>query len=139
MIMSRVSRSLLAVSAALLVFGGLVHASAFNNAAAAATSSNLPDFYKKVLQAFWLMDSATLILLAIVFGLVALRPTVASRWVVVILALMPASTAALLYTFFGAFLPAHLLIAAATLAISSGLLRAEANYSFKRTADVGLR
>jgi hypothetical protein len=118
---NRRSRFLLLASAAVLALGALVHAASFNKASAAVQSANIPAFYANVLRAFWLMDSATLLLLAAVFALVAFRPTVASRGVIVILSLMPASTAALLYIFMGIFLPAHVLLAAAVLAVVSQL------------------
>jgi hypothetical protein len=47
----------------------------------------------------------------------------ASRTVVVLLALVPAATAAFLYVFLGAFLPAHMLLAAALMTMAAGLRR----------------
>jgi hypothetical protein len=120
---NRLSRSLLAASAAVLAFGGLVHAASFNKAAWVVASSNLPVYYVNVLKAFWLMDSATLILLAVTFGLIAMRPEVATGSVIALLALIPAAIAALLYTFIGMVIPAHILLAAAAMALFAGLLR----------------
>jgi hypothetical protein len=120
---NQLSRSLLATSAAVLAFAGLLHASAFNKAAAAVASSNLPVLYANVLKAFWLMNSATLILLAVTFGLIAIRPHVATGAVIVLLALIPAAIAVLLYMFIGMFIPAHMLLAAAAMAFFGGLLR----------------
>jgi len=116
-------RYLLAGSSAILVLGGLMHARAFRKAVAAANASDLPAFYAGSLKALWLIDSATLITLAVVFGFVAARPGSAAPTVVVLLALIPAATAALLYAFIGPFLPAHMLLTAAVLAgIAGGLL-----------------
>src|SRR2546422_8504756 len=66
---SSLSRLLLSISAALLLFGGVVHAFAFKKAVAAVTDSNLAAFYAKALKGLWLIDSATLIILACLFGL----------------------------------------------------------------------
>jgi hypothetical protein len=118
-----ISRISLGAAAALLAFGGLTHARAFDTASSIVQSSNVPAFYANVFKAFWLMDSATLLLLAAVLGLVAAKPSTASRAVILLLALMPATTAALLYMFLGAFVPAHLLLAAAVIAISSQYIR----------------
>jgi hypothetical protein len=119
-------RLLLAVSAALLLVGGMVHALAFKKAVSAVAASNLPTFYANALQGLWLIDSATLVTLAIVFGVIVAWPHMASGAVVALLALIPAATAALLYYFIGAFVPAHLLLGAAVLAFSAGLLLAYA-------------
>jgi len=119
-------RYLLAASAALLLFGGIVHALAFKKAVSAVAASNLPTFYANALQGLWLIDSATLVTLAIVFGAIAAWPHMASGAVVALLALVPAATAALLYNFIGPFVPAHLLLGAAALAFSAGLLLAYA-------------
>jgi hypothetical protein len=119
-----VPRFLLLVSAAILVFGGAVHARAFKGAVAAVASSNLPAFYANSFEGLWLIDSATLITLGIVFGLVAVRPVMMSGRAVSLLALIPAATAGLIYYFVGAFPPAHLLMSAAVFAFVAGLLRA---------------
>jgi hypothetical protein len=115
-------RLLLALSALILALGGLMHSRAFDGAVTAVASSDLPAFYGRALQALWLIDSATLLTLAVVFAAVAVAPALASRPVVVLLALLPAATALLLYRYLGSFLPAHLLIGAATAAAVGGLL-----------------
>ena len=117
-----IPRILLAISGALLLFGGLVHALAFKKVVTAVSASNLPEFYGKALKGLWLIDAATLITLAIVFGLIAARPVMASRTVVGLLALIPAGTAGLLYYFIGPFIPAHLLVTATVLALAGGVL-----------------
>jgi hypothetical protein len=123
-VIRRLPRFLLGASSALLALGGLMHARAFGKAAAAAASSNLPAFYADSLRALWLIDSATLLVLASVFGLIAARPLMAAGSVLVLLALIPAATAAFLYTFIGMFLPAHVLLAAAIMAAAAGMFRA---------------
>lgn len=116
-------RFLLLVSAVILLFGGTVHTRAFKGALAVVADSNLPTFYGNALKALWLIDSATLATLGIVFGLLAFRPTLTSGMIISLLALIPAATAVLLYYFIGAFVPAHLLLTAAILAFIAGLLR----------------
>ena len=120
------SRVLLAASSAVLLFGGAVHTLAFKKLVAAVAASNLPPFFAKAFKALWLIDSTMLITSAIVFGLIAARPVVASRAVAALLALMPAVTAVLLYYFVGSIMPAHLLVVASALAFSSALLRTNA-------------
>lgn len=115
-------RFLLAASAALLLFGGVAHSLAFKKAVAAVAGSNLPAFYGNALQGLWLIDAATLVTLGMVFGLISAGRFMTSGAVLCLLAMMPATTAALLYYFIGAFMPAHLLLLAAALAFSVGLM-----------------
>jgi hypothetical protein len=119
----RLPQFLLAASAVMLALGGLMHAMAYRKAAEAVASSNLLGFYGNALKGLWLIDSATLIVLALVFALVTVRPAVAAGAVIVVLALIPAATATLLYTFIGMFLPAHILLASAIMAAFAGVLR----------------
>src|SRR5262245_12622951 len=116
----RTRSTLRVVSAALLAMGGIMHTRAFGRASAAVASSSLPVFYGSALKALWLIDSATLLVLAAILLLLAARPAHASGAVVVLLALIPAATAAMLYTFMGPFLPAHVLLVAAFLAGLAG-------------------
>jgi hypothetical protein len=113
----------LAAAAGLLAFGGVMHARAFGKAALAVASSSLPEFYGNSLKALWLIDSATLLVLAAVFAFVAVRPVAASGTVLGLLALIPGATSVLLYTFMGMFLPAHMFLAAAILTAAAGALR----------------
>jgi hypothetical protein len=87
------SRIFLGASAALLLLGGAVHTLAFKKAVAAVAASDLAPFFGKALKGLWLM----LITLAIVFGVIAVRPEMASSVVVALLTLMPAVVAILLY------------------------------------------
>src|SRR5947207_14288143 len=123
---SLLSRFLLTASAALLLFGGAVHALAYKKAVAALATSNLTAFYAQALKGLWLIDSATLVILSMSFGVLALRPALASALMIALLALIPAATAALLYYFIGPFPPAHLLLFAALLAFSAAALRSNA-------------
>ncbi len=115
-------RLLLGGSSLILALGGPAHASAFNKAAVLLAAANLPPFYAGSFKALWLADSSTLLTLAVTFALIAVRPAAASRPVVLLLALIPAATAGLVYCFVGSFLAAHLLMAAALAAFAAGLL-----------------
>ena len=117
------SRIFLGASAALLLLGGAVHTLAFKKAVAAAAASDLAPFFGKALKGLWLIDSTMLITLAIVFGLIAVRPAMASSVVVALLTLMPAVVAILLYCLIGAIMPAHLLVVVAALGFAAALLR----------------
>ncbi len=115
------SRTLLAFSALILLLGGVMHASAFKKMLSAVDVSNLQPFYGNSLKGLWLIDAATLISLAIVFAVIAAQPALASKYVVILLAIVPAATAFFLYRFIGNFLPAHMLLAAAITAVIAGL------------------
>ena len=117
------SRIFLGASAALLLLGGAVHTLAFKKAVAAVAASDLAPFFGKALKGLWLIDSTMLITLAIVFGLIAVRPAMASSVVVALLTLMPAVVAILLYCLIGAIMPAHLLVVVAALGFAAALLR----------------
>lgn len=103
-----------------------MHALAYKKAVAAVATSNLVAFYAQALKGLWLIDSATLVILAISFGVLALRPALAGSLVIALLALIPAATAGLLYYFIGPSPPAHLLLLAAVLTFSAAALRANA-------------
>jgi hypothetical protein len=122
-ILSRIS---LGVAAMLLLFGGTVHTRAFEKAVTAVSASNLAPFFAKAFKALWLIDSTMLFTSAIIFGLVAFRPALASSVIVALVAVMPAVVAALLYSFVGAIVPAHLLVVASILGFAGALLRTSA-------------
>lgn len=118
---ARTSRFFLAVAALLSAAGGAIHAAAFVKARTALTASNLPHFYLGSSKALWLSDSATLLVVATILGVVAARPLVSVRMLMMLVALIPASTAALLYLFLGSFFAAHLLLLIAALSFCAGL------------------
>lgn len=104
-----------------------MHTSGFAHTRAAVAASNLTTSFGQAFQALWLIESLSLLMLVVVFGLVAARPAMASGAVVALLALVPAGTAGMLYRFMGSgFVPAHVLLLAAALAFVAGLLRASA-------------
>lgn len=108
-------------AAVLSGFGGVMHAAAFRKAVTAFAGSNLPHFYAGSSKGLWLADSATLLILAVIFGVVAVRPSAASRSIVMLVTLIPAATAVLLYTFLGGFYAGHLLLVISALAFFGGL------------------
>jgi hypothetical protein len=119
--MRSLPRLLLGASAVILAVGGYLHATAFERALSAVTASNLTSFYAQSFKALWLIDSASLLTLAIIFGLCAARPSTVSRAVIVLLACIPGVTAFFQYFFIGTFLPAHMLLFAAVAAFVGGL------------------
>jgi hypothetical protein len=118
----RTPKLLLAMAALLSAMGGMIHAAAFRKAQTAITASDLPRFYGGSSKGLWLADSATLLIVAVIFGLAAARPSTATRPLLMLVALIPAATAVMLYTFLGAFFAGHLLLVIAALAFFGGLL-----------------
>jgi hypothetical protein len=114
-------RILLVLAAFLLAGGGAVHALAFRKALPVIAGSNLPAFYANACKALWLSDATTLIAAGLFYLIVAARPSIASGTAVALVALVPASTAVLIYAFVGNFLPGHILIAASVLAVIAAL------------------
>jgi hypothetical protein len=125
---SRISRLLLATAAAIFAFGGAMHAVAYvAKASPSISSANLPPFLGAEFKVLWLADSTTLMALALVFGFIAAVPTSASKAVIILLAMIPASTTALLYAFLGPFYAGHMLLAASTMAFVAGMIMPAAN------------
>ena len=114
-------RFLLAFAALVLAVGALMHASAFHKIVTAIADSNLDLFAANSLKILWLADSVSAFILAIVFGLIAARPGGATRWIIILLSLIPAATAVLIYTFIGSFVGGHIMLAAAVAAFVGGL------------------
>lgn len=115
-------RALFAFSAVALAFGAFMHTGAFPRTADAVSSSNIAPFFGSSLQALWLIDSAVLLTVAAIFGLVAVRPAAGSRPVLALVSIIPGATAFFLYRFLGNFVPAHLLLTAALAALAGALL-----------------
>jgi len=119
--MRSLPRLLLGTSAVILAVSGYLHATVFERALSAVTASDLTSFYAQSFKALWLIDSASLLTLAIIFGLCAARPGTASRAVIMLLACIPGVTAFFQYLFLGTFLPAHMLLFAAGAAFFGSL------------------
>jgi hypothetical protein len=132
----RIPRVLLAASAAIFAFGGIMHTAAYAaKASSNISAANLPPFMGAELKVLWLADSTTLLALALVAGFIAAKPTSAARTVVVLLALIPAGTTMLLYLFLGPFYAGHLLMAASVMVVVAGLLMPKRPDSSTHLAD----
>ena len=119
---ARTPRLLLALSSLLAATGAVIHAVPFNHAVAAIAEANLRPFYGNSFKALWLGDSTTLFMVAVVFALMAARPSAATRTVVLLLALIPGAVAVLIYVFLGRFFASNMLLAISALAFAAGLL-----------------
>lgn len=114
-------RFLLGFAALLLAIGAILHASAYNRISSALAESNLVPFAANSLKVLWVADSVTSIILAGVFGLIAVQPAAATRAVIVLTALIPTVTSVCIYIFIGNFVGAHILFVAGISAIAGGL------------------
>ena len=123
--MKAFSRILFAVSALILALGAYVHTSAFGKVSAAVAKSDLPEFFGKGLKVLWLQDSVLQIIFAIVFAVLAIRPSAAPKWIVIMLALLLLGTVAFVYSIIGNFIAGHLFLAAAVAAILGALLKSD--------------
>lgn len=120
------SRLLYATSAIIFGFGGLMHALAYvRKALPTVAGSSLSPFFQAELKALWLCDSTTLVALAILFGYLSVKPAAISWPLVWLIALVPAGTTFMLYTFLGAFYAGHLLLAATTMVVLASVLSPE--------------
>src|SRR5690348_1987440 len=120
--MKTLSRILLFLSAFLFAFGAWIHTSAFGKVSAAIAKSDLADFFGKGFKTIWLMDSSVQMILAIVFAFVAIRPNAATKPIVVLIALIPLTTAIFAYYFLGNFIAGHLFLVGSLAAIFGALL-----------------
>jgi hypothetical protein len=116
--MKQTSRICYATAAAILLLGAFLHARAFvSTTSALIDKSSLPPAVNAALKALWLCDSSTLTVVAVALAWLAARGQAASRPIAILLALIPAATAALVYSFLGNFFPAHLLVLAVALSL----------------------
>src|SRR5437879_1577917 len=123
--MKVLSRILLGFSAIVFAFGAYIHTSAFGRMSEAVAKSELSAFFGNGFRVLWLQDSALQIVFAILFALVAIRPSLATRWVIAIVALIPLTTAVMIYCVIGNFIGGHIFLAGALAAILGALLRSE--------------
>jgi hypothetical protein len=119
------SRILFALSAILLAVGAHFHTSAFGKTASALSESNLPVFLGNGLKVLWLQDSVITNVIAIILAIVAIKPTAAPKWILVVLAFVPVATACLVYYFIGNFYGGHVFLTAGIAAILGALLKSE--------------
>lgn len=116
------ARLLLAFAALCLAAGSAAHAVAFPKAAPVIDGSNLPAFFAGAFKGLWLSDSASLFALALAFAFIATQPSSAARPLILLLALAPLASAALIYTTMGSFYAGHLLLLASAAALLGGAL-----------------
>jgi hypothetical protein len=119
---NRLPRILLVLAALLLGGGGVFNALAFRKALPVIAGSNLPAFDAHALEALWLIDSTTLLSVALFYLYIVMRPAGASRTALLLVTLVPLATALLIYNFVGNFLPGHILIVATLLATVAAIL-----------------
>jgi len=119
----RTIRILLAFSALGLVAGSAMHAFAYSKAALTFDASSLPSFYAAASKGLWLSDSGSLFGLGLVFSALAAWPRLAAGSLIVLLALIPLTSAICIYLTIGNFLPGHVLVAVGVSAALAGTLR----------------
>jgi len=112
-----VSRVSLAGSALILAGGGIVHGLAYTKASNVVAHSDLEPLFATAFNALWLADSATSIVMAMVFAALAAQPSWATRPLVAILALVPLASAVVIYATMGAFFAGHIMLAAGAAAL----------------------
>jgi hypothetical protein len=110
--MYRTSRILLALAALLMAVGGTMHALAFfAKVSAQISAAKLSPFLEGAFKGLWLIDSSTMLCMALIFGWLAVRPFAATRAVIAMLGLIPLGTGLLLYIYLGNFFAAHIMMA----------------------------
>ena len=117
-----VSRCLLAVSALLLAGGGLAHALAYARASAVAEQSTMPKFFAAAFRGLWLSDALSSMVLALIFGLIALRPAMATRPLIMLMAASPIAVAVAIFCTMGNFYAGYLLLLSGTAALLGAVL-----------------
>jgi len=120
---SPLARTLFAGAALNLIGGALRHAAAYGQLTAGVAASGLTPVLGNAYRALWMADSTTTATVGVVAALLAFRPALATRALVILLALIPAATAVFIYHFLGAYPPGHLMITAAALMVVAALVR----------------
>jgi hypothetical protein len=103
------SRLFLTLGSLCLGAGGAIHALAFPKAATVAEHSTLPAFFSAAFKGLWLSDSVSFVALALSFGSIAAYPRMASRSLIVLLALGPLAYATAIFATMGNFFAGHLI------------------------------
>jgi len=119
MVMKR-AQWLIIAGSIILFCTALLHASGYSGVANAIAATGAKPFLVSAVKGLWLMFSAHLIILSLVF-VVASRSS-GGKWVVLVCALMPVFDALLLLRFVGIFPGSILIAAAAILFLIGGLL-----------------
>jgi len=90
---------------------------------AVVAKSDLPSFLGTGFKTLWLQDSVIQIVFAIMFAFVAIRPSAATKPIIILIALIPMTTAVLIYCFIGNFIGGHIFLIGAVAAILGALLK----------------
>jgi len=120
--MKSLSRILLGFSAIVFAFGTWIHTAAFGRMSDAVAKSDLPAFLGNGFRTLWLQDSAIQIVFTIIFALAAIKPAAATKPIVVLVAIIPITTAVFIYHFIGNFIGGHIFLAGGLAAILGGLM-----------------
>jgi hypothetical protein len=121
-----VSRCLLALSALILAGGGSVHALAYAKASTVAERSTLPTFFVAAFKALWLSDSLSSVAVALVFAAIALFPRLATKPLIMLMALGPIAVAIGVFVTMGNFYGGYLTLLAGITALSGAVLHQNA-------------
>lgn len=120
---SSIPRVLLVLAAAVLAFDGLAHAYLYGaKFAALAVASNLPPLIGKEMAGLWIWDAFVLVTLAAIFLTVAVRPTSVSGRVVMLVAFIPISLAAILIRLLGFYFPVFTVGGSGVVAVVAGFM-----------------
>jgi hypothetical protein len=111
------------LSALVFAVGAWIHSAAFGRMSAAVAKSDLPLFLGRGFRTLWLQDSVIQIVFAVVFASIAIRPNAATRPIILLIALIPATTAIFIYCFIGNFIGGHIFLIGALAAILGALLK----------------
>lgn len=106
----------------MFLFGTWIHTAAFGRMSDAVAKSDLPAFLGDGFRTLWLQDSVIQIVFAIIFTLLAIRPASATKPIVVLIAIIPITTAVFIYHFIGNFIGGHIFLAAGLAAVLGGLM-----------------
>ncbi len=123
---SLISRLLLTASAALLASGGVAHGLAYAKASTIAEHSTLPRFFTAAFKGLWLSDALSSMVLALILGAIALRPAVATRPLIMLIAASPIAGAVAIFWTMGNFYAGHLLLLSGTAALLGAMLNENA-------------
>jgi hypothetical protein len=118
------SRLLLGLAALVMLVGGAFHGLVFPRAVAMINASNLSGHGAAIYKGLWLNDAAVVMLIGLIYLVLASRPALATKAVLILLAALPLAGALSIYSTVGNFLPGHLLLASAIMAGAAALVPA---------------
>jgi hypothetical protein len=118
-----IARALFGGAAVIFGVGALLHAAAFfSKAASIIDASSVKSFFGHELKVLWLADSTTLMSLALICGFLVAKPQSVTKPMLLLFALVPASTTVLLYGFLGSFYAAHLLLLGTAMVLFAAMM-----------------